>query len=101
MLLVEFLSAILLINVLWITVPQPGVVAAAATIDSSPNRPSFLVITVDDLRTELGYATSTGVHYTPRIDALASQSVVFDRAYVQQGVCGPSRYLLRGQNFVN
>ena len=28
---------------------------------------------------------------TPNLDALASQSVVFDRAYVQVSLCGPSR----------
>jgi len=28
---------------------------------------------------------------TPRLAPLAKQSMVFDRAYVQQGVCSPSR----------
>ena len=46
----------------------------------------------DDLRLErtVALTASRGAH-TPNIDALASTGVVFDRAYAQQAVCGPSR----------
>ena len=51
----------------------------------------FLI--VDDLRTELGFANEQEnlKAVSPNIDALANKSLVFDRAYVQQGVCSPSR----------
>ncbi|KAK7098055.1 iduronate 2-sulfatase-like [Littorina saxatilis] len=53
-------------------------------------RPNVLFLIADDLRPKLGcYGESNMV--TPNIDQLASQSVRFDRAYVQQAVCGPSR----------
>lgn len=51
--------------------------------------PNVLLIISDDLRPELG-AYGASVH-SPNIDALATRSVRFDRAYVQQAVCAPSR----------
>lgn len=53
-------------------------------------KPNVLFLVADDLRPWLGcYGESFMV--TPNIDQLAAKSVRFDRAYVQQGVCGPSR----------
>ena len=49
-----------------------------------------LFIAVDDLRTQLG-AYGHQSAKTPHIDALASKSLVFDRAYCQVAVCSPSR----------
>eukprot|EP00656_Telonema_subtile_P001036 TRINITY_DN10496_c0_g1_i2.p1 TRINITY_DN10496_c0_g1~~TRINITY_DN10496_c0_g1_i2.p1 ORF type:complete len:156 (+),score=28.64 TRINITY_DN10496_c0_g1_i2:188-655(+) len=51
---------------------------------------NILHIIVDDLRPELG-AYGLANRSTPNIDALAARGTVFDRAYCQQGVCGPSR----------
>ena len=51
----------------------------------------MLYIVVDDLRNELSYTNGRKGLVTPNIDALASKGMVFDRAYVQQGVCSPSR----------
>ncbi len=51
--------------------------------------PNVLLIMADDLRVELGCYGSAAK--TPNIDRLASQSLVFDRAYCQQAVCNPSR----------
>jgi arylsulfatase A-like enzyme len=50
-----------------------------------------LYIVVDDLRNELGYTNKNPHIISPNIDALAAAGTVFDRAYVQQGVCSPSR----------
>ncbi|MEI6539616.1 MAG: sulfatase-like hydrolase/transferase [Planctomycetota bacterium] len=53
-------------------------------------RPNVLFIAVDDLRPELGCYSNTIVK-TPNMDRLAARGVVFNRAYVQQAVCSPSR----------
>lgn len=51
---------------------------------------NVLFIAVDDLRPELGcYGDSIAI--TPNIDRLAKSGIVFNRAYCQQAVCGPSR----------
>eukprot|EP00937_MAST-01D_sp_MAST-1D-sp2_P005350 g5350.t1 len=59
--------------------------AAAANVTHS-----VVHVIVDDLRPELGaYGLPTAS--TPNIDALARDGTVFDRAFCQQSVCGPSR----------
>ncbi len=55
-----------------------------------PKKPNVLFIVVDDLRPELGCYGREHIH-SPNIDALAKRGVVFDRAYVQQATCSPSR----------
>ena len=51
---------------------------------------NILFLSLDDLRTELG---CYGADYviSPHIDKLASEGVVFTRAYCQQAICNPSR----------
>jgi iduronate 2-sulfatase len=53
-------------------------------------RPNFLVIFMDDLRPQLGaYGHSQMI--SPNIDRLASEGLLFERAYCQVPVCGASR----------
>ena len=52
-------------------------------------QPNILFIAVDDLRPELGVYGARAI--TPNIDKLAAKSLVFNRAYCNQAVCGASR----------
>jgi hypothetical protein len=51
---------------------------------------NVLYLVVDDLRTGIG-SYGHSVMQTPSLDKLASESLQFNNAYCQQGVCAPSR----------
>ncbi len=53
-------------------------------------KPNILMIVVDDLRPGLGCYGASHMQ-TPHIDALARDSLCFEKAYVQQALCAPSR----------
>lgn len=55
-----------------------------------PQKPNILFIAVDDLRPELNFYGATHVN-SPNLDNLASQSLIFDRAYCSVPTCGASR----------
>jgi len=64
--------------------------AQALAQHASTMKTNVLFIVVDDLRNELGcYGDSVVI--TPNIDRLAQNGIVFNNAYCQQSVCGPSR----------
>lgn len=73
-----------------------GLVAATAWTNRGnektilPDKPNILFIAVDDLRPELGCFGNTIIR-SPNIDRLASQSVLFRRAYCNVPVSGASR----------
>lgn len=56
-------------------------------------RPNILMIAVDDLRPMLGCYGDERVR-TPNIDALAAESMVFEKAYCNYAKCGLSRLSL-------
>jgi arylsulfatase A-like enzyme len=72
--------------------PFLAVLAASFLIlpSSLAEKPNILFIAVDDLRPELGCYGKDHIK-SPNIDALARSGLRFDRAYVQQAVCSPSR----------
>lgn len=53
-------------------------------------KPNILFIAIDDLRPELGVYGSD-IAISPNIDKLARQGLLFNNAYCQQAICGPSR----------
>jgi iduronate 2-sulfatase len=55
-----------------------------------PDTANVLFISIDDLRPELGCYGCDHIH-SPHLDALAAESMVYDRCYCQVPVCGASR----------
>lgn len=51
---------------------------------------NVVMIAVDDMRPELG-CYGAGHVKSPNIDRLAASGLLFERAYCQQAICGPSR----------
>jgi len=53
-----------------------------AEMDSDKNSPNVLLITIDTLRADrVGYVSGKDLSKTPNIDAIASNGIVFNRAY--------------------
>ena len=51
---------------------------------------NVLLVVVDDLRPNIA-AHGSAFMVTPHMDALAASGVLFQRAYAQYSLCGPSR----------
>ena len=72
----------------------------AVSADDSPQvsgNKNVLVFFIDDLRPELGCYGVDSIK-SPSIDRLASEGVLFERAYCQQALCAPSRIsMMAGQ----
>ncbi|KAJ8601149.1 hypothetical protein CTAYLR_008482 [Chrysophaeum taylorii] len=64
--------------------------AAKSAAAKSAEFRSIVWLLVDDLRPQT-YSYGQGEMWTPNLDALARESVVFERAYCQLTVCSPSR----------
>ena len=73
------------------TMAARSIVVLLAAVAGAAARPSILMIVSDDLRPELG--CYGGAAITPNLDAFAATAgtTLFDRAYVQQAICNPSR----------
>ncbi|MFD2727660.1 sulfatase [Hyunsoonleella rubra] len=67
-----------------------ALVFCISNVFSQSEKPNILVFYIDDLRAELGcYGSETAI--TPNIDKLASEGIMFNKAYTQQAICAPSR----------
>ncbi|RMG37235.1 MAG: iduronate-2-sulfatase, partial [Methanobacteriota archaeon] len=69
------------------------IVLLLSTLSASGNagkKLNVLFIAVDDLRPELG-CYGSDVAITPNLDQLAKDGLMFEYAYCQQAICGPSR----------
>ena len=60
---------------------------------NNPKKLNVLFIIADDLNCDIGVYGNSDV-FTPNIDKLASQGVLFENAHVQYPLCGPSRVSL-------
>lgn len=67
-----------------------GAVTVASSVMAADNRPNILFVIIDDLRPLIAcYGDKTAV--TPHLDKLAADGILFERAYAQYPICGPSR----------
>lgn len=58
--------------------------------ETPKRQPNILFIAIDDLRPELG-AYGSEIAITPNLDKLASEGLLFNKAYCQEPICSPSR----------
>ena len=59
-------------------------------VETPKKQPNILFIAIDDLRPELG-AYGSDIAVTPNLNKLASQGLLFNKAYCQEAICSPSR----------
>ncbi|MDA7640250.1 sulfatase [Opitutaceae bacterium] len=89
--LIKFvLSTLVLFSFCYAYAAPPFVVSSLGLSNVQRSNPNILIIGIDDLRPELGCYGATHIH-SPNIDQLAAQGTLFERAYCQYAVCGPSR----------
>ena len=67
-----------------------GLMLGGGGVASAAQRPNILFIAVDDLKPVLG-CYGDKVAKTPNMDKLAARGMLFEKAYVNQAVCAPSR----------
>jgi arylsulfatase A-like enzyme len=65
--------------------------APAGASSSAAERPNILLIFSDDHAYQAVSAYGSGLNRTPNIDRLAKDGMRFDRCYVTNSLCGPSR----------
>lgn len=66
-------------------------VLAVGPVAAAAEQPNILFIFSDDHAYQAVSAYGSGLNKTPNIDRLATEGVRFDRCYVTNSLCGPSR----------
>jgi len=66
-------------------------IASAAPLWGQPTRPNIIFMMSDDHGYQAISAYGHGLNRTPELDKLAARGMLFDRAYVTNSLCGPSR----------
>ena len=67
---------------------------AAPAVDAASPRPNILIIMADDHAYQAVSAYDGRRNQTPNIDRIANEGVRFDRCYVTNSICAPSRACL-------
>src|SRR4051812_18762263 len=80
----RLLGVMSLVFVVGSIVIRPGSLSAA-------DRPNILFIISDDHGYQAVSAYGSGLNKTPNIDRIAAEGARFDRCYVTNSLCGPSR----------
>ncbi len=79
---------------------MPGILSGAAAVfailpcapGNVPDRPNVVIFSVDDMDYDsMGITGNPLPGITPRMDALAGESLLFERAYGNAAICQPSR----------
>ena len=83
-------QAILLALAVYIIAGSAAIVSAAETA----KRPNILFIMADDHGYQAIGAYGSKVNKTPHIDRLAKEGMRFDRCFVTNSICGPSRAVI-------
>src|SRR4051812_6195857 len=68
-----------------------GAIFARPNIACAAERPNILFIMSDDHGYQAVSAYGSGLNRTPNIDRIAAEGARFDRCYVTNSLCGPSR----------
>jgi iduronate 2-sulfatase len=87
------LPAVPLLGALLLQLLQLPTVTSAPTGAPYPSAPvatNIMLLVVDDLRPQIRAYGVEWMH-TPHIDQLAAEGMLFERAYVQQSICAPTR----------
>src|SRR5688500_15380085 len=67
---------------------------SVSTASAQDQRPNILFIMADDHGYQAISAYGSKVNQTPNIDRLAKEGMRFDRCFVTNSICGPSRAVI-------
>ena len=70
------------------------VILSAARISLADDRPNILFIMSDDHAFQAMSCYGSNVNKTPNLDRIANEGMRFDRCYVTNSICGPSRAVI-------
>ena len=72
----------------------PVVLLCSAAASAADARPNILFIMSDDHGYQAISAYGSKINQTPNIDRIAREGIRFDRAFVTNSICGPSRAVI-------